>query len=133
MVAEAFIPNPDNKSCVNHKDGNKLNNWDWNLEWSTYGENSQHSYDIGLKKAPSGSSVHFSKYSEDMVELACQKMSEDILTLSEIENLTKIPHKTLCDIRAGNIWKDISIKYIFPKQRTIASRIGLKPNEKKEN
>lgn len=49
LVAEAFIENPNNLSCINHLDGDKQNNNASNLEWCSYSENNQHAYDSGLR------------------------------------------------------------------------------------
>ena len=53
LVAQAFIPNPENKPCVNHKDTNVKNNTIGNLEWCTILENSQYCCKLGNHYNPS--------------------------------------------------------------------------------
>jgi len=51
LVADHFIPNPENKPTVNHKNKDKLNNHIYNLEWCTYPEQIQHR-DNKIKNIP---------------------------------------------------------------------------------
>jgi hypothetical protein len=50
LVAEAYIPNPENKPEINHKDGDPSNNHFSNLEWVTHSENMRHAVDTGALK-----------------------------------------------------------------------------------
>ena len=66
LVAQAFVPNPENKPMVNHIDGDKMNNRASNLEWSTQVENSVHAVDLGLIK--SGTRAYNSRLNDDAVK-----------------------------------------------------------------
>lgn len=64
IIAETFIPNESGLPCVNHKDGNKLNNSVDNLEWCNHSENTLHSFRNGLQKKVGESLV----YTEEELE-----------------------------------------------------------------
>ena len=53
LVAGLFVPNPESKPEVNHKNGNRFDCRAENLEWVTHSENVQHAFDLGLTSKPS--------------------------------------------------------------------------------
>lgn len=61
LLAEHFIPNPNNKREVNHINGNKHDNRLENLEWVTSSENRKHAFDTGLKVSPKSKNHHAAK------------------------------------------------------------------------
>ena len=65
LVAQAFIPNPEDKPQINHRDGNKMNNHVSNLEWNTSTENNRHAVKLGLMK--SGEDFPYSKLTNEQV------------------------------------------------------------------
>ncbi len=64
LVALSFIPNPDRKPDINHKDGNKHNNTIENLEWVTAKENQQHALATGLRSGENRRKI-VNQYSRD--------------------------------------------------------------------
>jgi hypothetical protein len=61
IVAKTFVSNPDNLPEVNHIDGDKSNNNDWNLEWTDRIGNMIHASKLNLLKPVTGENHHFSK------------------------------------------------------------------------
>lgn len=73
LVAQAFIPNPNNLPQVNHKDSIRNNNCVNNLEWITCSENNKYAYNCGKRTKKFGKDNHRSKkiiqYTKDGIEI----------------------------------------------------------------
>lgn len=107
LVAEAFIPNPNNYPFINHKDGNKLNNNDWNLEWCTNSQNLKHAYKLGLKSAI-GVNNGRSKLTNEQVLQIKILISKNIKLLN-ISKLYNISYTVISEIKRGIKWKHLHI------------------------
>ena len=117
LVAEAFIPNPENKPTVNHKDGNKENNYDWNLEWATHKENIDHAIETGLRNI-NGINSSSNIYTEEQVHEVC-KLLEMNKSPKEISILLNVSPNLPSRIKYLGKWKDIAKNYNIPQAKKV--------------
>lgn len=101
IVGKHFIPNPENKPHINHKDGNPRNNHVFNLEWCTDSENLKHSYDFlnRQKSRAKGSRNTFAKLNELQVRIIKHLKGE--FTTKQTAKLFGVNSGTTI----GNIWR----------------------------
>jgi hypothetical protein len=100
LVAEKYIPNPENKPQVNHKDGNKLNNSVDNLEWVSNMENRQHAVKNLLHL--SGEKCPWSKITQKDVDFIRENKQYTARQIAEMFNISITNVRT---IRQGRSWK----------------------------
>lgn len=102
LVAEYFIPNPDNKPCVNHIDGNPANSRVDNLEWCTYRENVDHARRTGLMNDYGERSVNAKLTKEAIKEIRKKQLSG-----RELAKKFKVSPSLICGIINGKRWKHV--------------------------
>lgn len=94
LVATLFIPNPDNLSDVNHKDGDRTNNCVSNLEWVSRSDNQKHAYSV-LKR------VRKAKLTDKEILEVARLRNEEGLSLKEIGSMFNIAFQTVSEIARG--------------------------------
>lgn len=109
LVAQAFIPNPDNKPCVNHINGIKTDNRVENLEWVTISENIKHASKLGLLKGAldaKGSKNNQSKLTEKDIPII-KNLYKQGITQTQIAERYKVTHSAISNIINNKSWTHV--------------------------
>jgi len=99
LVAEAFIPNPENKPQVNHIDGNKLNNHANNLEWVTNRENIDHAVRTGLTSGKRHAYIGARSISKETYFDIIEKICKGKWTQTELSDMFNVSQSLISRIK----------------------------------
>lgn len=108
LVALTFVPNPYNHRVVNHKDGNKQNNYWLNLEWTTDSENQLHAIRTGLKKVKCGQDHGCSKLNDKDVAKIKDLYYNQNKNFSQIAVLYNVHYSTISRIVQNQRWTHLN-------------------------
>ena len=103
LVAIAFIDNVYNKSEVNHKDGNKLNNNVDNLEWSTRKENMLHAKENKLVTYKGNSAPH-KKITDEKAKIIRKLYIKGSFTQMQIGKMFNVHQSVISNVVNNKSW-----------------------------
>ena len=110
LVAEAFIPNPENKKEVNHINGIKTCNVVENLEWATRKENAKHCWENGLQKY---SSKRLSKVVESLSKIVLDLQTGVYYnSITEAARIYNMPPMSLSSMLNGKYKNKTNLKLV---------------------
>jgi len=103
LVAENFLEKPEWADCVNHLDGNKLNNHVSNLEWTTRALNCKHAVDTRLHDIK-GEKHHSNKLTELEIKEIFRLRNEGLSHQKIADTIGKVQRRHVTDILNGKCW-----------------------------